>query len=453
MDGVIYDFSEDYWNEEASSNDIPSGYGLISQNFASDNPGGPDGLKPTTINDTKYIDYKNLYRATEYAPVKTPAAGDSGNTAYNIPIDNTIEGTVSSAAGGTISNISVNAYFRPESDGNITLVASGTGVSGFNGVLKEKGATIGEGKDSIPAAAKDGDNLVLEMPKADVVSASDTSVGLEEAKTVTLTTDINKSFTYSGDSQARSVYLKYGESPISDSDYTVTYAAESGSELSDAPVNAGSYYISVVALTENAGDYYFFDAALNTLSKRYTYASADENSNKFVINPAVVNLAFSGSMTVTYDAKAVKNPVVSVSGGTFGLDDLGKLTYVWMKADGTELSENPTDAGSYKVKISAVANQNFTVGGAAADSGNTFTIIPATVTLVVDGANTFTFAQDEGALTAENYEEIGSYSFSVTDFVEEDDVNNRGYTVSITTTEGDHPSFITENTTTGTSYL
>ena len=453
MDGVIYDFSEDYWNEAASSNDIPSGYGLISQNFASDNPGG---LKPTTINGTKYIDYKNLYRATEYAPVKTPAAGDSGNTAYNIPINNTIEGTVSSAAGGTISNISVTPYFRPGSDGNITLVASGTGVSGFNGVLKEIGATIGEGKDSIPAAAKDGDNdnLVLEMPKADVVSESDTSVGLEEAKTVTLTTDTNKSFTYSGSSQARKVYLKYGESSISD--FTVTYAAESGSELSDAPVNAGSYYISVVALTENAGDYYFFDAASNTLSKSYTYASADENLNKFVIKPAEVELAFvSGSMTVTYDAKAVEKPGVSVSEGTFGLDDLGELTYVWMNADGTELLAKPTNAGSYKVKISAVENPNFTVGGAAA-SGNDFTIIPATVELSVEGDNTFTFADDTTALTNENYEDIRSYSFSVNGFVEEDDVNNRGYTVSITTTEGDLPSFITENTkggTTGTSYL
>ncbi len=447
MDGVIYDFSEDYWNEAASSNDIPSGYGLISQNFASDNPGG---LKPTTINGTKYIDYKNLYRATEYAPVKTPATGDSGNTAYNIPIDNTIEVTVSSAAGGTISDISVNAYFRPGSDGNITLVASGTGVSGFNGVLKEKGATIGEGKDSIPAAAKDdGDNLVLEMPKADVVSASDTSVGLEEAKTVTLTTGINKSFTYSGSSQARDVYLKYGESSISD--YTVTYAAESGSELSNgSPVNAGNYYISVVALTENAGDYYFFDAASNTLSKSYTYASVDENSNKFVIKPAELNLAFvSGSMTVTYDAIAVENPEVSVSG--FGLDDLGELTYVWMKADGTELSENPTDAGRYKVKISAVENPNFTVGGAAALE-NDFTIIPATVELSVEGDNTFTFADDTTALTFENYDKKGSYSFSVTGFVKGDD-DNSGYTVSIT--EGD-PSFITENTTdgtTGTSYL
>ena len=453
MDGVIYDFSEDYWNEAASSNDIPSGYGLISQNFASDNPGG---LKPTTINGTKYIDYKNLYRATEYAPVKTPAAGDSGNTAYNIPIDNTIEVTVSSAAGGTISNISVTPYFRPGSDGNITLVASGTGVSGFNGVLKEKGATIGEGKDSIPAAAKDGDNLVLEMPKADVVSGSDTSVGLEEAKTVTLTTDINKSFTYSGSSQARDVYLKYGESSISD--YTVTYAAESGSELSNgSPVNAGSYYISVVALTENAGDYYFFDAASNTLSKSYTYASADENINKFVIKPAEVELAFgSDSMTVTYDAKAVENPEVSVSDGTFGLDDLGELTYVWMNADGTTLPANPTNAGSYQVMISAVANPNFTVGGDAA-SGNDFTIKAKEVTLSVkEGGTSFVFAQDTGALTDENYENIGSYSFSVDGFVEEDD-GNSGYTVSITTTEGDpDPSFITENTTdgtTGTSYL
>ena len=452
MDGVIYDFSEDYWNEAASSNDIPSGYGLISQNFASDNPGG---LKPTTINGTKYIDYKNLYRATKYAPVKTPAAGDSGNTAYNIPINNTIEVTVSSAAGGTISNISVTPYFRPGSDGNITLVASGTGVSGFNGVLKEKGATIGEGKDSIPAA-KDVDNLVLEMPKADVVSASDTSVGLEEAKTVTLTTDINKSFTYSGSSQARDVYLKYGESSISD--YTVTYAAESGSELSDgSPVNAGSYYISVVALTENAGDYYFFDAASNTLSKSYTYASADENINKFVIKPAQVELAFvSGSMTVTYDAKAVENPEVSVSEGTFGLDALGKLTYVWMNADGTQtLSANPTNAGNYQVKISAVANPNFTVGGAAA-SGNDFTIKAKEVTLSVEeGGTSFAFAQDTGALTDENYENIGSYSFSVTDFVEGDDVNS-GYTVSITTAEGVLPSFIAANTTdgtTGTSYL
>ena len=455
MDGVIYDFSEDYWNEAASSNDIPSGYGLISQNFASDNPGELK-LKPTTINGIKYIDYKNLYRATEYAPVKTSGAGDSGNTAYNIPINNTIEVTVSSAAGGTISDISVNAYFRPGSDGNITLVASGTGVSGFNGVLKEKGATIGEGKDSIPAAAKDGDNLVLEMPKADVVSASDTSVGLEEAKTVTLTTDINKSFTYSGSSQPRKVYLKYGESSISD--YTVTYAAESGSELSDgSPVNAGSYYISVVALTENAGDYYFFDAASNTLSKSYTYASADENINKFVIKPAEVNLAFvSGSMTVTYDAKAVENPEVSVSEGTFGLDALGKLTYVWMNADGTTLPANPTNAGRYQVMISAVANPNFTVGGAAA-SGNDFTIKAKEVTLSVEeGGTSFAFAQDTGALTDENYEDIGSYSFSVTGFVEGDD-DNSGYTASITTTEGDpDPSFITENTTdgtTGTSYL
>ena len=443
IDGFIYAF-----NDQPVADGVGySMYGFVTQNHNGDSSlTSASDPKPIKNGDTTYISASNIFTATRYTAVKK--GNDKGNTYWDIPTNAAISGSVTNLDGSTVT-----PYFRPGSDDNITLVASGTGVSGFNGVLKEKGATIGEGKDSIPAAAKDGDNLVLEMPKADVVSASDTSVGLEEAKTVTLTTDINKSFTYSGSSQARDVYLKYGESSISD--YTVTYAAESGSELSNgSPVNAGSYYISVVALTENAGDYYFFDTASNTLSKSYTYASADENSNKFVIKPAQVNLAFvSGSMTVTYDAKAVENPEVSVSGGTFGLDDLGELTYVWMNADGPEtLSANPTDAGSYKVKISAVANPNFTVGGAAA-SGNDFTIKAKEVTLSVEeGGTSFAFAQDTGALTDENYEDIGSYSFSVTGFVEGDD-DNSGYTVSITTTEGDpDPSFITENTT-GTSYL
>ena len=448
IDGFIYAF-----NDQPVADGVGySMYGFVTQNHNGDSSlTSASDPKPIKNGDTTYISTSNIFTATSYTAVKN--GNDKGNTYWDIPTTAAISGSVTGLDGSTVTPYFPISY---KEDGtvntdNLVLVASGTGVSGFNGVLKEKGATIGEGKDSIPAAAKDDDNLVLEMPKADVVSASDTSVGLEEAKTVTLTTGINKSFTYNGSKQARDVYLKYGESSIS---YTATYAAESGSELSNgSPINAGNYYISVVALTGNAGDYYFFDTASNTLSKSYTYASVDENSNKFVIEPAVVDLAFDrDSMTVTYDAIAVEKPEVSVSGGTFGLDDLGELTYVWMKADGTELSENPTDAGRYKVKISAVANPNFTVGGAAA-KGNDFTIKAKEVTLSVEeGGTSFTFAQDKGALTDVNYDEIGSYRFSVTGFVEEDDVNS-GYTVSIT--EGD-PSFITENTTDGTpgtSYL
>ena len=423
IDGFIYAFSD---------NPIPTTTAYSMYGFVTQNHNGDSSL--TNASDSKpmgsYITASNIFTATSYTAVKN--GNDKGNTYWNIPTNAAISGSVTNLDGSTVT-----PYFRPGSDDNITLVASGTGVSGFNGVLKEKGATIGEGKDSIPAAAKDGDNLVLEMPKADVVSESDTSVGLEEAKTVTLTTGINKSFTYSGRPQARDVYLKYGESSISD--YTVTYAAESGSELSNAPINVGSYYISVVALTENAGDYYFFDTTSNTLSKSYTYASVDENSNKFVIKPAEVNLAFSGSMTVTYDAKAVENPEVSVSGGTFG-QDLGELTYVWMNADGTEtLSANPTNAGSYKVKISAVANPNFTVGGAAADSGNVFTIKAKEVTLSVEeGGTSFAFAQDKGAITSANVNANDTYGLTINGFIDSD--TNAAYTVSLAS-----PVYIEEN--------
>lgn len=423
IDGFIYAFND---------NPIPSTTEYSMYGFVTQNHNGDSSL--TNASDSKpmgsYITASNIFTATRYTAVKN--GNDKGNTYWNIPTTAAISGSVTGLGG-----ITVTPYFRPGSDGNITLVASGTGVSGFNGVLKEKGATIGEGKDSIPAASKDGDNLVLEMPKADVVSESDTSVGLEEAKTVTLTTDANNSFTYNGSPQARKVYLKYGESSISD--YTVTYAAESGSELSDAPENVGSYYISVVALNENAGDYYFFDATSNTLSKSYTYASADKN-NKFVINPAVVELAFSGSMTVTYDAKAVKNPEVSVSGDTFG-QALGGLTYVWMNADGTEtLPANPTDAGSYQVKISAVANPNFTVGGDAA-KGNVFTIKAKEVTLSVEeGGTSFVFAQDSGAITSDNVDDNATYGLTISD-------TNAAYTVSLA-----NPVYIEENGT-GTQYL
>lgn len=446
VDGFIYNLTNtsptvgSLNGNDQLTNDTVSSFGYVCQNNDAEGAGTSAGLDPSGV--------VNCYNIFDYGASMSDDLvyyddGD-GNVYYKIPTTAAISGSVTGLGGITVTPYFPISY---KEDGtvntdNLVLVASGTGVSGFNGVLKEQGATIGEGKDSIPVAAKDGDNLVLEMPKADVVSESDTSVGLEEAKTVTLTTDAKNSFTYNGSSQARNVYLKYGESSISD--YTVTYAAESGSELSDAPVNAGSYYISVVALAENAGDYYFFDATSNTLSKRYTYASADKN-NKFVINPAVVELAFdSDSMTVTYNAKAVENPKVSVSGGTFG-QDLGELTYVWMNADGTTLSANPTNAGSYKVKISAATNPNFTVGGAAA-SGNDFTIKAKEVTLSVkEGGTSFAFAQDTGAITSANVNANDTYGLTINEFIDSD--TNAAYTVSLA-----NPVYIEENGT-GTQYL
>ena len=449
IDGFIYAMKGTPYVPGSVSGSVSNGvssFGYVAHNDDSGNAGasingGTDGKVTIPGSGTSFT-YQNLFvSGVEDVPTYHYGTSDKdGNKPYPLTTAGKIEGTVSSSETGTISDISVNAYFRPGSDGNITLVASGTGVSSLEGVLKERG-------ESLKLAVEDGENLVLDIAKSVVTGTEDTIIGLQQIRDflkISTAPWSQAQFTYTGLPQSRVVSIINSDGEEFEGDYTITFdVADASSTLSNGvAVNAGSYYIKNVEIDENS-DYYFIisaDDGSNTLSKSYTYASADEKINKFVINPAEVELAFvSDSMTVTYDAEAVEeNPEVSVSGDTFGLDDLGELTYVWMNADGTEtLSANPKDAGSYQVKISAVANPNFTVGGAAA-SGNTFTIKPATVELSVEGANTFTFAQDTGAITSANVNANDTYGLTINGFIDSD--TNAAYTVSLAS-----PVYIEEN--------
>lgn len=135
------------------------------------------------------------------------------------------------------------------------------------------------------------------------------------------------------------VTMKYLYEGTDGTDYTATQ---------DAPVNAGSYNVTI---SFEGNDEY----------NEYT------DTVKLVVNKA--SNAFSLSMDGYVYGKTATTPVVSGNKG-------GELTFVYSGTGNTEYAETataPSDAGAYKVKATAAATENYLEGNAEA----TFTIARA----------------------------------------------------------------------------
>lgn len=174
-------------------------------------------------------------------------------------------------------------------------------------------------------------------------------------------------FTYNGSAHEPEVTVKDGDATLTKgTHYTVEYTNN---------VNAGTATVTVTGIGKYTG----------TIQKTFT------------ISQATGSVSITGAPGKTYDGSAVSAPDYT----RFGT---GTVTVEYMKqGESSYTATAPTNAGSYTVRITAAADNNYTAASATKD----FTITPKTAQIAW-GSTSFTYNGNEQVPAASVSNKVGS---------------------------------------------
>ena len=158
---------------------------------------------------------------------------------------------------------------------------------------------------------------------------------------------------YSGASYDVASYVTSGDWKHDPSVVELFYTDSAGNRIG-APVNVGTYYANVTV-----------DGV--TATKEFTISAENLYSGDFT---------FQGPKNLTYDGSPKEATVTVLPGKA---DAVGNITVKYYK-DGAQVL-NPTDAGTYTVKINVTAGTGYNAVSNMEDSTWTFTIAPKPVTI------------------------------------------------------------------------
>ena len=161
----------------------------------------------------------------------------------------------------------------------------------------------------------------------------------------------------------------YGESantPSASSTFgTVKYTyseSENGSYVDTVPTNAGTYYVKAEVIgTSN-------------------YNSLTSDPVTFTISKADTTITFTKeNIDKVYDSKSIDTPEVTKTGSTEA------LTFKWLKKDGTELADKPSDVGEYTLTVSVEEDDNYNSASVSKDFVITIADNTWTTPLTING--------------------------------------------------------------------
>ncbi|MCD8206224.1 MAG: MBG domain-containing protein [Clostridia bacterium] len=166
-------------------------------------------------------------------------------------------------------------------------------------------------------------------------------------------------FTYDGNTHSPVASVAFdGGSPSYN--LTYSYAIKDGDSISGAPKDAGTYTVTVeITLTDS----------------NYTLSGSYDATQDFTINKAVITILWTNDETYS-SSDDVKHPTATITSSN---GETISFTYTYYDGGGSgELTYEPTDAGSYKVKITLTypgGEENYEVTGS----------LEASYTIVQDG--------------------------------------------------------------------
>lgn len=159
---------------------------------------------------------------------------------------------------------------------------------------------------------------------------------------------------YSGASYDVASYVTSGDWKHDPSVGEYRYTDSEGNEIS-APVNVGTYKVNVTV-----------DGV--TATQEFTIFAENLYSGDFT---------FQGPKNLTYDGSPKEATVTVLPGKA---DAVGNITVKYYNKDDVQVT-NPTDAGTYTVKIDVTAGTGYNAVSNMGDSKWTFTIVPKPVTI------------------------------------------------------------------------
>lgn len=357
IDGFIYALTAD--NPVSASS--YSSYGYVSQNLASDNIANPGDGKPAD----GYVDYSNIFAVTTMTPYYS--GHHAGNTYIAMKTTATITSTVEDAIGSRVT-----PYFVPGSTTDITLVAT---AGDWNGITRLQ--TNGSDKGDLRPASNG--TIVVTAAKSEAYADGTITLSKYVAATLTVT---YTSVKYSGSEANFGISVSVGDNILDPSNYTISYAGDTGTTYpsagESAPTYVGSYIITVTLIN---GDMFEGNGGNLTSSKQssVTITRADL--------PDTVTVSIEGW---TYGESG---NAPQMSGLPDGVTE-ENVSYTYAGRGDTSYSDSipPVNAGEYTVTATIEPTSNYNGGTVSADFTVAKAAFPEGISVTMDG---WTYGESE----------------------------------------------------------
>ena len=428
INGLIYNLTTDWNNANDDKATTPvegayASYGWVAQNLY--NAGGTQAA----VSAEGYVNYDNIFEVDGSEFGQYMNADSPGNTYIQYVSDKGLAGTanarrtalISNSISGVAATHTVTPYFVPNGDDtdSVTIVAYSADWLG-TGRLQTNGNGTGDYR-------AEGNYKIVTVAKENAYDSIGGTITLSEYVAATANA-ANKNVTYNGKAANFGITVTVGDSTLKlGDDYTLNFKG-TGHNSSEAPVNAGTYSVTV---TLNADNDYNFENNGN-LVKSLTIsglviAKADL--------PDTVTVSIEGWTYGHYDADT-NAPQMS------GLpDDVTKenVSYTYAGRGDTSYSDSnpPENAGEYTVTATINATSNYNGGTVSANFTVDKAAFPKGISVTMDG---WTYGESEneplisgadiisGAKRTLLYEGRGATEYSSS----EAPVNAGTYTLTVT---------------------
>lgn len=373
INGLIYNLTTDWNNANDSDATTPvegvyASYGWVAQNLYN------AGADQAAVSAEGYVNYVNIFEVEGSEFGQYMNAGSPGNTYIQYVSDEGLAGTanarrtalISNSISGVTATHTVTPYFVPNGDDtdSVTIVAYSADWLG-TGRLQTNGNGTGDYR-------AEGNYKIVTVAKENAYDSIGGTITLSEYVAATANA-ANKNVTYNGAAADFAITVTVGDSTLTPGDdYTLNFEG-TGYNSSEAPVNAGTYSVTV---TLNADNDYNFENAGNL----------------------VKSLTISGLVIAKADLP--DTVTVSIEGWTYG--DSGNapqmsglpdgvteenVSYTYAGRGDTSYSDSipPVNAGEYTVTATISATSNYNGGTVSADFTVAKALFPEGISVTMGG--------------------------------------------------------------------
>lgn len=380
INGLIYNLITDWNNANDSDATTPvegayASYGWVAQNLYN------DGADQAAVSAKGYVNYVNIFEVEGSAFGQYMNAGSPGNTYIQYVSDEGLAGTanarrtalISNSISGVTATHTVTPYFVPNGDDtdSVTIVAYSADWLG-TGRLQTNGNGTGDYR-------AEGNYKIVTVAKENAYDSIGGTITLSEYVAATANA-ANKNVTYNGAAADFAITVTVGDSTLTPGDdYTLNFEG-TGYNSSEAPVNAGTYSVTVTINADN--DYNF-----------------ENNGN------LVKSLTISGLVIAKADLP--DTVTVSIEGWTYGASGNApqmsglpdgvteeNVSYTYAGRGDTSYSDSipPVNAGEYTVTATIEPTSNYNGGTVSADFTVAKAAFPEGISVTMDG---WTYGESE----------------------------------------------------------
>lgn len=373
INGLIYNLTTDWNNANDDKATTPvegayASYGWVAQNLY--NAGGTQAA----VSAEGYVNYDNIFEVDGSEFGQYMNADSPGNTYIQYVSDKGLAGTanarrtalISNSISGVAATHTVTPYFVPNGadTSSVTLVAHSSDWLG-TGRLQTNGNGTGDYR-------AEGNYKIVTVAKENAYDSIGGTITLSEYVAATANA-ANKNVTYNGAAADFAITVTVGDSTLTPGDdYTLNFEG-TGYNSSEAPVNAGTYSVTV---TLNADNDYNFENAGNL----------------------VKSLTISGLVIAKADLP--DTVTVSIEGWTYGESGNApqmsglpdgvteeNVSYAYAGRGDTSYSDSnpPANAGEYTVTATIEPTSNYNGGTASANFTVAKALFPEGISVTMGG--------------------------------------------------------------------